>query len=137
MRLVVKRDGHTVNEFQFDKGPIHIGRHADSQIFLPDRIISRHHAVIFRTQDGKWTVEDLDGDTVSTILFVGKSLSSIQNLIPSEILWTVQPGLTQSVPISVPPYSAFAFHLRLAVADGRLLQIHLHPLAPEFPSLQS
>ena len=60
MRLVVKRDGHTVNKFQFDNGPIHIGRHADSQIFLPDRIISRHHAVIFRTPDGKWMAEDLD-----------------------------------------------------------------------------
>ena len=60
MRLVVRQSGQAVNEFQFTKGPIHIGRHADSQIFLPDRIVSRHHAVIFSTQDGKWMVEDLD-----------------------------------------------------------------------------
>ena len=60
MRLVVKQSGRTVNEFQFANGPVHIGRHADSQIFLPDRIVSRHHAVIFTTQEGKWTVEDLD-----------------------------------------------------------------------------
>ena len=60
MRLVVKHNGRTVNEFQFAKGPVHIGRHADSQIFLPDRIVSRHHAVIFNTQDSKWMVEDLD-----------------------------------------------------------------------------
>ena len=60
MRLIVKKADQTINEFQFSKGPIHIGRHANSQIFLSDRLISRHHAVIFRTQDGKWTVEDLD-----------------------------------------------------------------------------
>ena len=60
MRLVVKRGERTVNEFQFAKGPIYIGRHANSQIFLPDRVVSRHHAVIFGTQDGKWVVEDLD-----------------------------------------------------------------------------
>jgi len=60
MRLVVKQSGQNIHEFQFTKGPVHIGRHADSQIFLPDRVVSRHHAVIFSTQDGKWIVEDLD-----------------------------------------------------------------------------
>jgi len=60
MRLVVKRSGETVNEFRFSKGPIHIGRHAHSHVFLPDRAVSRQHAVIFATQDGKWVVEDLD-----------------------------------------------------------------------------
>ncbi len=60
MRLVVKQDNRTVNEFRFAKGPIYIGRHTNSQIFLPDRAISRQHAVIFTTNDGKWIVEDLD-----------------------------------------------------------------------------
>ena len=60
MRLVVKQNGRTVNEFQFRKGPVYIGRAARSQVFLPDRAVSRQHAVIFRTQDGKWMVEDLD-----------------------------------------------------------------------------
>ena len=60
MRLIVKQSGRTVNEFRFKKGPIYIGRHANSQVFLPDRAVSRQHAVLFRTQDGKWMVEDLD-----------------------------------------------------------------------------
>ena len=60
MRLVVKQNGVVLNEFQFTQGPIHIGRHTDSQIFLSDRLVSRHHAVIFSTQDGKWMLEDLD-----------------------------------------------------------------------------
>ena len=61
MRLVVKQDGRTVSsELQFDKGPIYIGRHSKSQVFLPSEAVSRQHAVIFTTQEGKWTVEDLD-----------------------------------------------------------------------------
>ncbi|MFB0525226.1 MAG: FHA domain-containing protein [Phycisphaerae bacterium] len=60
MRLVVKQAGRTVNEFRFVKGPIYIGRHMHSQVFLPDIMVSRQHAVIYMTQDGKWIVEDLD-----------------------------------------------------------------------------
>ncbi len=60
MRLIVKKAGQTVNELQFGKGPVYIGRHAHSQVFLPDRAVSRQHAAIFTTQDGRWVVEDLD-----------------------------------------------------------------------------
>jgi pSer/pThr/pTyr-binding forkhead associated (FHA) protein len=60
MRLVVKQGERTVNEFHFDKGPIYIGRHTNSQIFLPDKTVSRQHAVIYNTKDGQWVVEDLD-----------------------------------------------------------------------------
>jgi pSer/pThr/pTyr-binding forkhead associated (FHA) protein len=58
--LVVKQNGRTVNEFRFAKGPIYIGRQENSQVFLHDGAVSRQHAVIFNTQDGKWMVEDLD-----------------------------------------------------------------------------
>ena len=60
MRLVVKQSDRPPREFQFTRGPIYIGRHTHSQIFLPDKAVSRQHAVIFSTQDGKWMVEDLD-----------------------------------------------------------------------------
>ncbi|MCK4913731.1 MAG: FHA domain-containing protein [Planctomycetes bacterium] len=60
MRLVVKQSGHTIKELRFDKGPIYIGRHLNSQVLLPDRAVSRQHAVIFNTHDKKWVVEDLD-----------------------------------------------------------------------------
>ena len=60
MRLVVKQGDRKVDELKFGRGPIYIGRHANSQILLPDRSISRQHAVLFNTQDGKWVVEDLD-----------------------------------------------------------------------------
>jgi len=60
MLLVVKRNDQVVNEFQFDRGPVYIGRHAHSQVFLHDRAVSRQHAAIFTTQNGKWVVEDMD-----------------------------------------------------------------------------
>ncbi|MBN2591971.1 MAG: FHA domain-containing protein [Sedimentisphaerales bacterium] len=60
MRLIVKKDGQTVNDFRFDRGPVYIGRHEHSQIFLPDRAVSRQHAAIFTAQDGEWILEDLD-----------------------------------------------------------------------------
>ena len=60
MHLVVKQNNRTVNEFRFANGPVYIGRGANSQVFLPDRAVSRQHAVIFSTQNGKWMVEDLD-----------------------------------------------------------------------------
>ncbi|HUW18685.1 MAG TPA: FHA domain-containing protein [Sedimentisphaerales bacterium] len=60
MLLTVKQGNSTISEFRFAKGPIYIGRHRNSQIFLQHRAVSRQHAVIFNTQDGKWMVEDLD-----------------------------------------------------------------------------
>jgi len=60
MRLIVKKDGQTINDFRFERGPIYIGRHEHSQVFLPDRMVSRQHAAIYTTQDGKWVLEDLD-----------------------------------------------------------------------------
>ena len=60
MRLIVKKAGQAVNELRFTKGPLHIGRQAQSQVFLPDRAVSRQHAVLYTTADGKWVIEDMD-----------------------------------------------------------------------------
>lgn len=60
MHLVVKQGKRVVNRLQFTQGPVYIGRHSKSQIFLPDAAVSRQHAVIFATAEGKWMVEDLD-----------------------------------------------------------------------------
>ena len=62
MRLVVRQSDSTVREFQFARGPIYIGRQVNSQILLPERTVSRQHAVLFSTQTGKWMVEDLDSE---------------------------------------------------------------------------
>lgn len=60
MRLLVTRDGSPISHLQFKRGPIYIGRQLGSQVFLPDRSVSRQHAVIYNGKDGTWVVEDMD-----------------------------------------------------------------------------
>jgi predicted component of type VI protein secretion system len=60
MRLVLKQKDGEVREYQFAQGPIHIGRAADSHVLLPDRAVSKKHAMIACNGEGTWTVQDLD-----------------------------------------------------------------------------
>jgi predicted component of type VI protein secretion system len=60
MRIVVKQKDGGTKEFRFTEGPISLGRAATSQIFLPDRLVSKQHAVIYVNSDGNWNVEDLE-----------------------------------------------------------------------------
>jgi pSer/pThr/pTyr-binding forkhead associated (FHA) protein len=59
MRVLVKQSDGAAKELQFDRGPISIGRGANNRLFLPDKGVSREHAVIRDTADGKWIIEDL------------------------------------------------------------------------------
>ena len=59
MRLVLKQKDGETKEFQFAQGPIQIGRAADCHVFLPDRTVSKKHALIACDGDGKWHVQDL------------------------------------------------------------------------------
>lgn len=59
MRIVVKQKDGNTKEFQFTQGPVSIGRGANSHVFLPDKAVSRQHAIIHSAEDGRWTVEDL------------------------------------------------------------------------------
>ena len=58
MRIVVKQKDGDTKQFQFTQGPISIGRGANSQVFLPDKAVSRQHAVVHSTDEGKWLIED-------------------------------------------------------------------------------
>jgi pSer/pThr/pTyr-binding forkhead associated (FHA) protein len=57
MRLVIRRGSLLINDLRFDHGPIYIGRHRKSQVFLPDRGVSRQHAVIVTNDKGEWEVQ--------------------------------------------------------------------------------
>jgi predicted component of type VI protein secretion system len=59
MRLFISLGESSVNELKFDKGPIYVGRQMGSQVFLPDKSVSRQHAVFYTTKDGSWIIEDL------------------------------------------------------------------------------
>ncbi len=59
MRLVLKQKDGESKEYQFAQGPIEIGRGADNHVFLPDRTVSKKHAVIVCDGDGQWELQDL------------------------------------------------------------------------------
>ncbi len=59
MRLILRANDGTTKEFQFGEGPVSIGRQSSNQVFLPDKAVSKQHAVITVAEDGKWMVEDL------------------------------------------------------------------------------
>ena len=59
MRMVVKQKDGNTKEFHFTEGPVSIGRGADSQVFLPDKAVSRKHAIVHVAEDGTWMLEDL------------------------------------------------------------------------------
>ncbi|HPC93786.1 MAG TPA: FHA domain-containing protein [Sedimentisphaerales bacterium] len=59
MRLVLKQKDGETKEYQFAQGPIEIGRAAGNHVFLPDRTVSKKHAVIVCDGDGRWEIQDL------------------------------------------------------------------------------
>ena len=59
MRLKATHNGQPVSETQFIKGPVYIGRHPQSQVFLSHRSVSRQHAVLYLNKSGQWMVRDL------------------------------------------------------------------------------
>jgi len=59
MRVLVKQSDGTAKELQFEEGPISIGRGANNRVFLPDKGVSREHAIIRGMGGGKWVIEDL------------------------------------------------------------------------------
>ena len=59
MKLTVNQTDGSVKEFRFKRGPIYIGRHTGCQVFLPDKSVSRKHAVVY-DQDADWILEDMD-----------------------------------------------------------------------------
>ena len=65
VQLSVKKRGQPPNDLRFKTGPIYIGRQVGSQVFLPDRSVSRQHSVIYQDSSQKWIVEDL-GSTNKT-----------------------------------------------------------------------
>ena len=69
MRLLVKRGDSLVNDLRFSKGPVYIGRQPKCQVFLPDRTVSRQHAVLLTTgpNDDSWMLQDLDSANSTTL----------------------------------------------------------------------
>lgn len=74
--LVVERGAEVGERFLLDSDEVSAGRHPDSDIFLDDITVSRHH-VVFRKVDGQWVVVDqnsLNGTYVNRTLVDGQAV---------------------------------------------------------------
>jgi len=60
MRLTLEHEDGKQVDYRFTRGPIYIGRHSHCQIILPNRTVSRQHAVLYVTQDGQTLLQDLN-----------------------------------------------------------------------------
>ena len=67
MYLRIKQLGSVVGRLKFKEGPVYIGRQMGSQVFLPDKDVSRQHAVFYTDKEGNWILEDL-GSTNKTFI---------------------------------------------------------------------
>jgi len=67
MRLLVKRGFSLLHDLHFMDGPIYVGRLPKCKVFLPDRNVSRQHAVIYTTSDGIWMIQDLESANCTTV----------------------------------------------------------------------
>jgi predicted component of type VI protein secretion system len=117
VRLVVKQKNGWTREFQFTKGPISIGRAAECQIFLPDRSVSKQHAVISVTSEGKWIVEDQGS--------ANKSYLNDEEIHKAEIKtgdclriidFTIEINLEDNTGADKPIHLEDTFHLEAALA---------------------
>lgn len=71
-QLVVTRGATAGSKYVLDQKEVSIGRHPDSEIFLDDVTVSRHHALVLTDASGQCTIEDagslngtyLDGERV-------------------------------------------------------------------------
>jgi len=59
MRILVRRGTSLISDLRFSAGPVYIGRQSSSQVFLPDRAVSRQHAILLLEADNTWAIKDL------------------------------------------------------------------------------
>lgn len=65
--ISVYLDGKLINEVNFDRPIINVGKLSTSTLRIDDVNVSRKHAVIEQREDGKWRITDL-GSTNGTVL---------------------------------------------------------------------
>ncbi len=125
MHLVVKQNNDTINELRFNEGPVYIGRRSNSQVVLPDKSVSKQHAVIFVTDDSKWVIEDLDS--------VNKTYLNDEEIHKAELKtgdvlritdFTIEISLEKSEPDNsetVRPGDTFSLHATLATPPHEIV----------------
>jgi len=137
MRLVVKQSDGNTKELQFTEGPISIGRGTNNHVFLPDRGVSREHAVISSTEDGKWMVEDLDSSNKTYLNDKAIRKAEIKHGDCLRITdFTLEIILEENVQTEEPIYSEDTLHLEAALTVPKHETVVRRPDAQHAPAMR-
>jgi pSer/pThr/pTyr-binding forkhead associated (FHA) protein len=137
MRLTVKQGDQTVKEFQFAQGPIYIGRQSSNHVHLPDSAVSKRHAAIINTEDGKWMVEDL-GSANKT--YLNDEVISKAEIKTGDCLritdFILEISLEETLEADKPAYMEDTLHLEAALTTPRHETIIRKPDAQHAPAMR-
>jgi phosphoserine phosphatase RsbU/P len=89
--IAIQTAGGTRERYPLAKGRVTIGRSRDSDIFLPDQWLSRHHAVIEQREEGFW-VSDLRSKNGT--LLNGEPVHESRRLRPGDVITLGEHTLT-------------------------------------------
>lgn len=143
MRLVVKQKGGAAREFSFEEGPVSIGRAAESHVFLPDRTVSRRHALIVPESGGSWLVEDLDSASKTYVngqavhkapLKDGDQIRISEFMI--NVLMEQKPEPVRTVDLGASPKPDDTFHMEAALATPEHETVVRNPDSNHAPAMR-
>jgi len=89
--IAIQTAGGTRERYPLAKGRVTIGRSRDSDIFLPDQWLSRHHAVIEQRDEAFW-VSDLRSKNGT--LLNGEPVRDSHRLRPGDVITLGEHTLT-------------------------------------------
>ncbi len=137
MRMVVKQKGGNTKEFQFSEGPVSIGRGTSNQIFLPDRGVSRVHAIIRSSGDGKWLVEDLDSANKTYLNNKAIHKAEVKHGDCLRITdFTLEVILEEEADAEAPIYPEDTLHLEAALTTPKHETVVRRPDAQHAPAMR-
>jgi pSer/pThr/pTyr-binding forkhead associated (FHA) protein len=137
MRMVVKQKGGNTKEFQFVEGPVSIGRGANSHVFLPDKAVSRQHAVIHSSEDGKWIIEDMGSSNKTFLNDKAVRKSPIKHGDCLRITdFTLEIILEEQAKAESPIHPEDTLHLEAALATPKHETVVRRPDAQHAPAMR-
>lgn len=137
MRIVVKQKDGNTKQFQFTQGPISIGRGANSHVFLPDKAVSRQHAVVHNTEDGKWIIKDMGSSNKTYLNDKPIDKAEIKHGDCLRITdFLIEIILEQEIGKEMPTHPEDTLHLEAALATPKHETVVRRPDAQHAPAMR-
>jgi hypothetical protein len=137
MRMVVKQKDGNTKEFQFVEGPVSIGRGANSHVFLPDKAVSRQHAIIHSADGGQWVIEDMGSSNKTYLNDKAVRKAPIKHGDCLRITdFTLEIILEEQAKAEAPVHPEDTLHLEAALATPKHETVVRRPDAQHAPAMR-